>query len=893
MADRARELPPWVEVSSRTTSALEFAPLLGLVLDQLGTVVDFNAATVLGLEGGVLRVSAYRGPISQEIAAGLEIRLQESRIHREVLQRREPVIIQDVRGATALARAYQALASKHPQAKLSQIRSWIGVPLIAEDRVIGILSLDHDDPLHFSAKDCELIQAFAFQAAIVLENARLFAKVRQRAEQQAVLTELGQALTARLDVDQVLDEAYRGASRLLDTSSFYIALYNSESDQVIFVIDVKEGKLEKPHSARQAGNGLTEHVIRTRKPLLLKEDPLAHLQELGIEAIGPVSLSWLGVPLMVGERVLGVMAVQSYAKAGVYGEHDRDLLASIANPVAIALQNAQLFEETKSRAEQLAVVNRIASAASATLCLADLMATVHEEIAFVFQADGFFVALYDRDTNELDYRFQVDQGVQVPPERLPLGEGPSSIVISEKRSLVIRNDREWDSLLPTPQLPGMTRPAGSWLGAPMLAGERVVGVISVQAHRPHAWGEADQMLLFTIADQVTMALDNARLFDELEQRVQELEALYKADAKLYRRLDLDQVLQTLVDIALDILQADKGSLMVWDDHRERLVVRVATGFAPETMALMSFAPGEGSAGRVAVTGEPAIVEDTHTDASVVTRITEQEGIRSFLHVPIEIGGKIFGVFNVDYTYPRAFGDHEMRLFVALAQRAAMAIETAQLHTQAQELAVVEERGRIARDLHDAVTQTLFSASLIAEVLPRIWEQDLDQGLERLEELRELTRGALAEMRTLLLELRPLSLAEAELGELLRQLADSLVGRARVSVTLEIEQEHPMPPEVKVALYRIAQEALNNVAKHAQASQSQVSLRCEPQKLELEISDDGRGFDVSGVPRDRLGLGIMRERAESVGATIEIESRMGCGTRVTVVWCGERQKIPGQ
>jgi len=891
VANSERELST-LEVSRRTTSTLGLAPLLGLVLDQLGTVVDYTAATVMGLEGEAMCVLAYRGPISQGTAVELEFRLQECRIHREVLQRREPVIIQDVRGETALARAYQALVSKHPQAELSHMRSWIGVPLIAKDRVIGILSLDHDVPLYYSAKDTELVQAFASQVAIVLENARLFFEVRLRAEQQAVLTELGQALTARLDVDQVLEEAYRGASRLLDTSSFYIALYDPESDQVTFAIDVKEGKLQKPYSTRQAGNGLTEYVIRTREPLLLKEDPLAHLGELGIEAIGPVSLSWLGVPLMVGERVLGVMAVQSYAKPGVYGEHDRDLLASIANPAAIGLQNAQLFEEARSRAEQLAVVNRIASAASATLYLDDLMGTVYEEIASVFRADGFFIALYDRDANELDYRFRVDQGVRVPSERLPLGEGLSSIVVSEKRSLVIRNERERDSLLPAPHLPGTLPPTVSWLGAPMLAGERVVGVISVQAHRSHAWGEEDQMLLFTIADQVAMALDNARLFDELEQRVQELEALYKADAKLYRRLDLDQVLQTLVDIALDILQADKGSLMVWDERRERLVVRVATGFAPETMAQMSFAPGEGSAGRVAVTGEPAIVEDTHTDPSVVTRITEQEGIRSFLHVPIEIGGKIFGVFNVDYAYPRAFGDHEMRLFMALAQRAAMAIETAQLHAQAQELAVMEERGRIARDLHDAVTQTLFSASLIAEVLPRIWEQDADQGLERLEELRGLTRGALAEMRTLLLELRPLSLAEAELGELLRQLVDSIAGRARVSVTLEIGQEYPLPPDVKVALYRIAQEALNNVAKHAQASQSKVSLRCAPRKLELEISDDGRGFDVSGVPRDRLGLGIMRERAESVGATIEIESRIGCGTRVRVVWCGERQKIPG-
>jgi signal transduction histidine kinase len=159
----------------------------------------------------------------------------------------------------------------------------------------------------------------------------------------------------------------------------------------------------------------------------------------------------------------------------------------------------------------------------------------------------------------------------------------------------------------------------------------------------------------------------------------------------------------------------------------------------------------------------------------------------------------------------------------------------------------------------------------------------------------LTRGALAEMRTLLLELRPAALVEAELGDLLRQLAESITGRARVPVTVAVEGDCSLPPEVKVALYRIAQEALNNVAKHAGASQATVSLRCPPPlsplpargrkggAVELHISDDGRGFDPEGIPPESLGLGIMRERAEAIGATLKVESEIGQGTEVTVVW----------
>jgi signal transduction histidine kinase len=236
----------------------------------------------------------------------------------------------------------------------------------------------------------------------------------------------------------------------------------------------------------------------------------------------------------------------------------------------------------------------------------------------------------------------------------------------------------------------------------------------------------------------------------------------------------------------------------------------------------------------------------------------------------------------------------MRLFTALAQRAALAIQNAQLYEQAQELAVVEERQRLARDLHDAVTQTLFSTSLIAEVLPRIWERNPEEGQRRLGEVRELTRGALAEMRTLLLELRPAALLEANMGDLLRQLGEAITGRARVPVAVNVQGEDigDLPPDVKVALYRIAQEALNNVAKHAAASQATVALRYGPSGLaggeavELSIADDGCGFDVKDIPPDHLGVGIMHERAEAIGAKLAIESQVGQGTQVTVLWTKE-------
>jgi two-component system nitrate/nitrite sensor histidine kinase NarX len=364
-------------------------------------------------------------------------------------------------------------------------------------------------------------------------------------------------------------------------------------------------------------------------------------------------------------------------------------------------------------------------------------------------------------------------------------------------------------------------------------------------------------------------------------------------------LQLDQVLQTLVDVAVEVLEADKSAVFVWDEERERWVMGVAHGFGPEALAKLSFARGEGVVGHVAASGESVFVDDAVStplregERPEAVQVALADGVRSFMHLPIQIDGETFGVFNVSFADTHAFGPEEQRLFLALVQRAALAIENARLYGQAQELAALEERQRLARDLHDAVTQTLFSTSLIAEVLPHIWKQDPDDGRRRLEEIRQGTRSALAEMRALLLELRPAGLVEADLGDLLRQLGEAAAGPSGVSVIVDVEQVCDLPPDVHLALYRIAQEALNNVAKHAGATRAWIDLRCasslpssqarQGRRATLLIGDDGRGFDPDDVTADHLGLGIMRERADAVGAALAIESERGRGTEVRVVW----------
>jgi len=269
-----------------------------------------------------------------------------------------------------------------------------------------------------------------------------------------------------------------------------------------------------------------------------------------------------------------------------------------------------------------------------------------------------------------------------------------------------------------------------------------------------------------------------------------------------------------------------------------------------------------------------------------------EGVQSWMWVPLAIKGRMIGAIGVAHTERNFFTAHHADLALTVANQAAITMVNAELYEHAHTLAALQERQRLARNLHDAVNQSLFSAGLIAEVLPRLWERDPDEGRRSLEDLRRLTRGAQADMRLLLAELRPSTLTDAELGDLLTLLGNALAGRTNIPISVTAEGEGNLPADVKVALYRLCQEGLNNIAKHAGASQVDIQLRYETDAVELRIRDDGRGFDPEQTPPGHYGLSMMRERAAAVGATLSITNHVGHGTEIVVRWVETQEQKAG-
>jgi signal transduction histidine kinase len=375
------------------------------------------------------------------------------------------------------------------------------------------------------------------------------------------------------------------------------------------------------------------------------------------------------------------------------------------------------------------------------------------------------------------------------------------------------------------------------------------------------------------------------LTDQL-QKLQEISVLHPDRP-------LSELVDHIVGLAQQLLASDVGALFRFDAEGERLDLQAAVGVDRAAGEELSLPIQRDPVSRAVLERRLVAISDLTAPTGDRTGRgpgrghllpdDSDAGYGACLAVPLVARQELYGALALMYREPRLFNEEDVSLARSFGDQAALAIENTRLREQVERSAVAAERSRLARDLHDSVTQSLFAASLKAEALQRRSEPLSREERQSIEDLRRLTRAALAEMRTLLLEMRPDALAESWLGDLLQHLVDATGGRTHTSVKLTVVGRLALPPDVTIALYRIAQEALNNVVRHARARRAWVTLDCSSEAVELEVGDNGRGFDPAGIGSDQFGLRIMRERAETVGAALTIESAGRGGTVVTTKW----------
>lgn len=389
----------------------------------------------------------------------------------------------------------------------------------------------------------------------------------------------------------------------------------------------------------------------------------------------------------------------------------------------------------------------------------------------------------------------------------------------------------------------------------------------------------------------------------LEERARQLLALNTIASTLSQSLDLDRILGDALDKVLELMGGNIGGVLLLDEKTQTLSYRVSRGLSPEFVrGIKALKLGEGIAGMVAQLGEPIVVDDISRDPRVTRPVVFAEGLRAFASVPVRSKDEVVGVMNITSRTPRHFSAQDMQLLTAIGSQIGVAIENARLYDEVQRAektrgellrqiisAQEEERKRIARELHDetgqALSTLLVSLEALAASLPKGPESDLIKA--RLEGVKSLVAASLSELRKLVFDLRPSMLDDLGLVVALQAYSERRLGQSGVEVHVEtIGAERRLPSQIEVALFRIVQEAMANIAQHADAESASISLEFKDKSVAVHVEDDGKGFDVAGVlasagVKDKLGLLGMRERAKLMGGTLTIESRPGAGTEVHI------------
>ena len=401
--------------------------------------------------------------------------------------------------------------------------------------------MDETEQRHWSQDEQLLVKQVADQLSLALENAHLFQETQRRAEELAVLNELGNELSTKLDPKGIADVIHKYTARLMNTKNFYIALYDEKNDEKSYPLAFEEGQLLDLKPSKVTGRGFTDHIIRNKKIVFAPENVLGHMKALGINFVplnedDTPSQCWLGVPMLIGDRILGVIAVQSVDTPHLYDEHDRDILSTIASQAAIAAENARLFQEAQRRAQETAALAEVGREISATLELEVVLERISSYALELLQATSAAAYL----PIERGERWQAVAAVGL--DALPIkndfvnrGEGVLGKVVLQHAGMIMNNV---DTMPDAITISGTDRVDlfEHLMGVPVLSANRVTGLLAVWRNgEGHEFSQTELDFLTSLSLQTAIAIENARLFQETTERQQaqerseaELRALFSA-----------------------------------------------------------------------------------------------------------------------------------------------------------------------------------------------------------------------------------------------------------------------------------------------------------------------------------------------------------------------------
>jgi GAF domain-containing protein/two-component sensor histidine kinase len=785
-------------------------------------------------------------------------------------------------------------------------------------RVTGMLALYHRRERVYSENEIRQAQAFTDQIAVALHNARLAAKEREAqaaVERQlrrlTMLTEATEQLLASADMQSVLRIAAESAARLTDAQASVVALVKPGRRKL--VIGATHGHLNAwfrsftestLDDAYQEATATGDAIAGGEVTLIPDYAARPVLRPIQAETVAAGVRSLIAAPLRKGGTLLGMLWVAG-AEPYTLNREDALLVHSLADQVALAMEQSRLIEESHT-------LQVIAADLASTRDTRLMLDGIAQRSMAALAADGCAVWLIDGSEQRLvlgaatglsgTFLERVQQLLAVD-ERA--ARAASTSVTSMTGPMYSADDQSrargaGESMADALRQEGII----SALRLPLFEPDGdVVGMLALYHRHQRTYSPGEVRLAQAFTDQVAVALHNTRLADmereaqaAAQRQLERLKAITRITEQLLGARELSGVLRIVVEAAAHLSGAGGAMVGLIDNDGRRITAVAAEGeprqyfdqFTPPAIdaAFLRCTP----TGQAIARRAPVVVEDyaAWPHAHPAHDETVRLGVRAFVVAPLLIGGRPTGVLWVNDTRPRTFQPEDVALVQALADQAALAIDHARLVQRGQDAAVIEERTRLARDLHDSVTQSVFSLGMMARAAQTQHARGSDQLGATLGRIADLSQDALREMRALLFELQPTGLADDGLGPALRKLADAVRLRLDLRVTFKGDTSMRLAPETETAIFRIVQEALANAAKHAKATRIVITIDQSDSHLRFTVRDNGTGFDPNAPVIESadgrqggMGMRTMRERAAATGLNLRIRSRPGRGTSVIV------------
>jgi signal transduction histidine kinase len=702
-----------------------------------------------------------------------------------------------------------------------------------------------------------------------------------KASSQESLRAVIEVISSELELRPLLTTVVQHACTLLRADRGTIGLVTEKNvvrTEAMFAMPEGELGLEMPE-----GVGLAGQVLRSKKPLILNRygdtsSPIyKHMLEDAV----------IGMPIMWHEEMIGVFGIGANPPRH-FTKEDIATLTLLARHAAIAIHNAQTFAAEERRLARMTSLSHIGQVITSSLNLEHIFQTTLEAVHTQLGYDNVALLLVD-PKNPKTLVLQARSGMykQVGTYTQSMDDGIIGAAAQSKKPLLVSDVSKDSRYIP---IPGSQ--VKSELALPVIVNHTLLGVLNIETET--TLDENDLPGLGVVAAQLGAAIQNARLFAATQEALTETQLLFETSQRMSMALTLEGIVEAYLE-QVATRQRYRCTVAIFEENADgdkTTIVTLGRWLPDEGISLekLYFPYFQDDFDVLLEAGQTVTITHVSDDTRVSPTLLETQldkGFPALALIPLVVRGKRIGVVSLSHQARHDWTEIDLRPYQVTATQLALTLSSRkqqqQLLENEQHIAVLEERQRIARDLHDSVNQLIFSMTLVAQSLGSAYQKDPSEGEKRTERILELSHMIRAEMRTLLVETRGNAVSQRGglVAVLQRHVQDVL--KSSVQVTFKTNSYQAQSPEVEEAFFRISQEALNNVEKHAEAAQVVLTLTSDSNNVCLSIEDNGVGFNVAdAVQKERaIGLKSMRERADAVGASFRLESSLGNGTRLEV------------